>query len=298
MKTFNSLNGWIILDKPLGITSAAAVGQVKRLLKPKKIGHGGTLDPLASGILPLALGEATKLFDYVASNEKAYRFTIHFGQSRTTDDAEGEVTATSDVIPTPAQIQAILPQFIGEIQQVPPVFSAIKMGGKAAYARARAGETVEMVARPVKIHKLLFLNMESTDKAVFEVHCGKGTYVRSLARDMALALGSVGYVAALRRTKVGRFDEAHAISLDSLEELVHKSGANWLHPIASVLDDIPAFSLDAVQAAILRHGQVLHLPPHQYLADGLVLCVLDAQPQGLARAEKGSLMVVRNFNLA
>lgn len=294
----SALNGWIILDKPLNITSAAAVGRVKRLLKPKKIGHGGTLDPLASGILPLALGEATKLFNYVAANEKGYRFTIQFGEARTTDDAEGEVIETSSVFPREEQVIPVLKQFEGEILQTPPAFSAIKVDGKRAYDMARAGEEVTLKARPIQIYKLLFLNMESHSSASFEVTCGKGTYVRSLARDIAQALGTVGYVSALRRIQVGRFSEKDAISLDSLEEMVHKGAPNeYLHPIASVLDDIPALKLEASQVADLKQGRVVKLLPTQTTPEGIVLCMDGDTPQGLANREADTLKVVRNFNL-
>ncbi len=206
----------MILDKPLGISSAKAVAEVKRLLKCKKIGHGGTLDPLASGILPLAIGEATKAFDYIASSTKQYRFTIRFGEERDTDDAEGQVIATTDVFPTREQIEAVLPHFIGAISQTPPGFSALKVDGQRAYKLARAGEVVEMTARTIEVFALVLDAVSLNDQgtvfgATLTVTCGKGTYVRSLARDIGRKVNSLGYVSMLRRTAVGKFNEKQAI---------------------------------------------------------------------------------------
>ncbi len=292
----SDLHGWLILDKPLGITSAHAVGKVKRLLEPGKIGHGGTLDPLASGILPLALGEATKSFAYFLAHEKAYRFTLRFGEARSTEDLEGEVTATSAVRPTEAALRAALPAFTGIIQQVPPVYSAIKIDGERAYARARAGEVVEMKARPVEVISLQLQSYDGQD-AVLEMRCGPGTYVRSIARDLAVALGSVGHVATLRRTGVGRFTETHAISLDSLEELVHSAAPLRLLSVAQVLDDIPALSLNAREVTALRNGQTALLP--HSLSDGSICLCLDEQGLEVAMGEivPGGVKTKRLFNL-
>lgn len=287
-------NGWLVLDKPLGITSAQAVGRVKRLLNPKKIGHGGTLDPLASGILPLALGEATKAFQFVAANTKTYRFTAAWGAERTTDDLEGEITLTSDKRPSEAEILAALPQFTGDIMQAPPAYSAIKVDGERAYDRARAGEDVVMVARPVHVETLSLMAF-TADDATFEMTCGKGTYVRSIAHDLGRALGCYAHVTMLRRTQVGKFHENSAISLEKLEELVHSAAVNErLLPIASVLDDIPALELDPMSARRLSQGQTIPLPSP--MPEGTIVQVLsDGRLTLIAKAEEGVLKTVRVF---
>lgn len=258
----SSPSGWLILDKPAGITSAQAVGRVKRLLNPKKIGHGGTLDPMATGILPLALNEATKAFQYVAANSKTYRFTIRWGEERSTDDAEGEVTSRSDARPTVEAVKAALPKFTGDIMQAPPSYSAIKVDGERAYALARAGEAVLLPPRPIYVERLTLLETPDNDHALLEMVCGKGTYVRSIARDLGRELGCLGHVVTLRRSEVGKFHENNAISLEKLENLVH-SGAlkEWLLPISSVLADIPALELDPEATRRMMHGQTVTLPP-------------------------------------
>ena len=293
-----SQHGWLILDKPLGITSAQAVARVKRILKPKKIGHGGTLDPLASGILPLALGEATKTFAYVVAHQKGYRFTIHFGESRSTDDAEGEITATSDVRPSREAIEAVLPLFLGEITQIPPIYSAVKIDGERAYARARAGEEIAMPPRQVRIDSLSVLEC-SGQEASFEVECGGGTYVRSLARDISQSLGAVGYVSALRRTRVGNFSEKHAISLDSLEEMVHGAAPFALLPIAQVLDDIPARTIAAAKVSDLRQGKTISSPHAASAQPPMRVLCLDESGTAIAIGEEsdGLLKPVRVFQL-
>lgn len=291
-------HGFIILDKKLGMSSAKAVAEVKRLLKCKKIGHGGTLDPLASGVLPLAINEATKAFDYVARSTKAYRFTVTFGQQRSTDDAEGEVTGETTQLPTRQELLNILPVFIGPVLQVPPIYSALKVNGKRAYSLARAGKQVEMQARLVEIDDLTLLaegtGMGPLGQATFEVRCGKGTYVRSLARDISLKVNSMGYVSALRRTAVGKFNEADAISLEKLEDFVH-SGAlfkAWV-PLELALDDIPAIRLDSQQALQLRQGQSLPTT----VEDGKYFA-LDAEiPLALCEVEQGRLYSMRVFNI-
>ena len=291
-------HGWLILDKPLNMSSAQAVARVKRLLKPKRIGHGGTLDPLASGILPLAMGEATKTFAYVVAHQKAYRFTIQFGESRSTDDAEGEVTATSDVRPSQEAIEAVLPHFVGEITQIPPIFSAIKINGERAYDRARAGEAIDMPPRQVRIDSLTLLAFDG-QSATLEVECGGGTYVRSLARDISQSLSTVGFVSMLRRTRVGKFSEKDAISLEILEKLVHSAAPFALLPIAQVLDDIPALAIDAAAVTTLRHGKILPIPPQAHVPlDQRILC-LDESRQAIAMVEadgQGGLKSVRVFH--
>lgn len=249
------VNGWIVLDKPVGLSSAQAVARVKKLVRAAKAGHGGTLDPLASGVLPIALGEATKTVSLVMDGDKTYRFRIAWGEDRTTLDAEGEVTATGPVRPDAAAIRAALPRFTGEIEQVPPVYSAIKIGGERAYALARAGQTPEMTPRRVRIESLALLEA-APESAAFEMRCSKGTYVRSLARDLAKALGTLGYVAELRRVKSGPFQEKQAISLASLGESVH-SAASFVLPVATALDDIPALAVTEDEARRLSRGQTV-----------------------------------------
>ncbi|CAN0145949.1 unnamed protein product, partial [Chrysoparadoxa australica] len=257
-------HGWLVLDKPLDMTSTQAVGKCRWLYNAKKAGHAGTLDPLASGILPIAFGEATKTVPFAQEAGKTYRFTIRWGESTTTQDAEGDVVATSDVRPAREAIEAALPQFIGDIQQVPPKFSAIKVDGERAYDLARAGEEVELSARPVRIDDLTILDMPSTDLCVLEMRCGKGAYVRSIARDLAHALGTEGHVAALRRTQVGPFTTEDAITLAALEDLVHKARAlEALLPVETALDDIPALAVTDGEAFQLRQGRPVVLPPRQ-----------------------------------
>lgn len=291
MQSFN--HGFLILDKPTGMSSAKAVSEVKKILGCAKIGHGGTLDPLASGILPLAIGEATKAFEYVASSRKEYRFTITLGEQRATDDAEGEVTATTDHIPAREEILAVLPQFTGTIMQVPPIYSALKIDGERAYKKARAGEQVEMVARPVEVQELELLELKGRE-ATLRVRCGKGTYVRSLARDIASKCNSLGYVSMLRRASVGKFHEEAAISLDKLPGLVHNAELfkAWL-PIELALDDIPAIDADSVLAAKLRHGQTAVM----LKADGRYMVLHQGKILALADCRGGVLRTVRVFNL-
>ncbi|MFO1242610.1 MAG: tRNA pseudouridine(55) synthase TruB [Rickettsiales bacterium] len=261
-KVKNRLNGWINLDKPYGMTSTEAVSRVKRLLSPEKIGHAGTLDPLATGILPLALGEATKTVQYAMDAEKTYRFTVKFGEQTTTDDREGEITTTSDKRPQDTDIKAILKNYIGEIEQIPPVYSAIKIGGERAYDLARAGAAPKMEPRIVYIDDLQLIERPDADRAVFEVSSGKGMYVRSLARDISLALGTVGHVADLRRISVGSFDEQNAVLLEEIEKGLPSENVTYitdtdvsvLLPLDVSLDDIPALRVDQSQETRLRHG--------------------------------------------
>lgn len=253
----HKIDGWIALDKPVGMTSTQALGRLKYILKPQKAGHAGTLDPLATGCLPIALGEATKTIPYAQDLLKEYTFTIRWGEARSTDDAEGEVIETSEVRPTREQVLAALPAFIGDIEQVPPQFSAIKIAGERAYDLARAGETVELKARAVYIETIEMVE-ETPEFSRFVAICGKGTYMRSLARDLARALGTVGYIADLRREAVGPFDSSNMISLEKLEEIVQSARlGEALLPVQTVLDDIPALALNEREAARLKGGQGL-----------------------------------------
>ncbi len=301
-KQRNSINGWINLYKPLGITSADAVNKVKWLLKPQKIGHAGTLDPLATGVLPLALGEGTKCVNLLMDAKKIYEFAVTFGERRTTDDAEGEVLASSDVMPSAQEIQSILPQFTGEIMQLPPIYSALKVAGKRAYDLARAGEEVVLQPRPVTIYGLEFIDFTSPNTAEFRAKVSKGTYIRSLGRDIAHALGSEGYISRLHRAAVGPFTDAHAISLDFLAESVHNApplgGESFpgLTPLHAALDDIPALALEGGQVNTLRHGQRVTLTAH-YPDTPLLAVLYQGQLVGLARVEGNQVISVRLLNV-
>ena len=293
------LHGWIILDKPLGLGSTTAVSAVKRILRqcgePKtKVGHGGTLDPLASGVLPIALGEATKLAGRMLDATKTYDFTVRFGEETDTLDAEGQVISTSDARPTREQIETALPRFTGEIEQVPPAYSALKINGKAAYARARSGEEVEMKPRSVSIAELRLLD-HTADSATLSATVSKGTYIRSLARDIAHALGTVGHVSYLRRTRAGPFGIEQAVSLDFLEETAKaRQLTRTVLPLQAALDDIPALPVNPGQAQLLRHGQRLSGFP---ATPGLQLATSGDTPVALVEATADGLRVVRGFNL-
>ncbi|MFW6300020.1 MAG: tRNA pseudouridine(55) synthase TruB [Oceanicaulis sp.] len=263
-KKGDPVHGWLILDKPLEMTSTQGVGKIRWLYNAQKAGHAGTLDPLASGVLPIALGEATKTVPFAQEGEKAYLFTIRWGVSTTTQDAEGETVAENEVRPDRQAIEDALPAFIGEVSQVPPKFSAIKIDGERAYDLARSGEDVELESRPVRIDAVTLIDQPSADLAVFEMKCGKGAYVRSLARDLAAALGAEGHVAALRRTRVGSFTLEDAVTLDEVEDLVHKGGAlDALLPVETALDDIPALAVTDGEAFQLRQGRPIVLPPRR-----------------------------------
>jgi tRNA pseudouridine55 synthase len=250
------IHGWIVLDKPLGLTSSRAVGAVRRITGAAKAGHGGTLDPLATGVLPIALGEATKTVAWAMAGRKTYRFSLRWGEARTTDDAEGAVVATSGTRPDAAAIAAVLPDFTGTILQMPPVYSAIKLGGQRAYKLARAGAEVALAPRPIEIAALRLIGQPDADHAEFEMVTGKGAYVRALGRDLAAALGTLAHVSALRRLAVGPFTLERAISLDNLAALDHSAAAfGHLLPIETALDDIPALALTEAEAHRLRHGQ-------------------------------------------
>ncbi|WP_336866584.1 tRNA pseudouridine(55) synthase TruB [Sphingomonas sanguinis] len=298
------MHGWIILDKPLGLGSTQGVSAVKRCLrqggygKGIKVGHGGTLDPLATGVLPIAVGEATKLAGRMLDSDKVYDFTIRFGEQTSTLDAEGEVVATSDVRPTRDALEAVLPRFTGPITQVPPAYSALKIDGERAYDLARAGEEVVLASRAVTIHSLTV--GEAADSGALEditltAHVSKGTYIRSLARDIALALGTVGHVTMLRRTKAGPFTLAPAISLDKLNEMGQaRTLEQILLPLRAGLDDIPALALDPDQAGALRQGRVL---AGIAVDDGQYFAMLGDTPVALVEALDEQVRVVRGFNL-
>lgn len=294
------MDGWLIIDKPVGIGSTPVVGRVKRVLrrlglKHLKVGHGGTLDPLASGVLPIAIGEATKLAGRMLDATKAYDFTVTFGAETTTLDAEGEVTLESDVRPTREEILDVLPGHTGTIEQVPPAFSALKVDGKRAYDLARAGEAVDLKSRTVTIHALEMLDCDG-ESATFSATVSKGTYIRSLARDIARALGSVGHVTMLRRTRAGGFALPEAIPLDFLDEIASaRDLTDKLIPLTAGLDDIPALPVSLEEARLLRHGQRLAghpAPPGQYFA------MDDQVPVALVEVEEtGEVAVIRGFNM-
>jgi len=301
-------HGWIILDKPLGMGSTQAVAAVKRLLReagePKtKVGHGGTLDPLATGVLPIALGEATKLAGRMLDATKSYEFTIKFGEETDTLDAEGQVVATSDVQPGFGPLETVLEQqFTGEIEQFPPVYSALKVNGKRASDRARAGEVVELKPRRVMISDWRYIAEgfvgawdESPQYATLGVTVSKGTYIRSLARDIARSLGAVGHIKHLRRTRAGPFGLDRAVSLDFLAEVAKARGFDGaVVPLVAALDDIPALPVTPDQARLLRHGQRLTGFP---ATPGLSLATADGVPVALVEAAADGLRVIRGFNL-
>ncbi len=289
------VDGWIILDKPVGITSTHAVARLKRIYNAKKAGHAGTLDPLASGILPIAFGEATKTVPFVQDGEKAYRFTVRWGIETDSDDSEGRIVRQSDQRPEPAQVAAALPNFIGTIMQQPPAFSAIKVNGERAYDMARDGEEVNLASRPVTIHGLQLTSC-TRDEAVIEAQCGKGTYVRAIARDLGRQLGCLGHVVALRRTRVGPFTEADTVSLDELDAL----GDNAMQALRSVeagLIDVPCVVVDRDGAARLRRGQSLILRGRDAPMGGAVYASCGGVPIAFGEVERGELVPHRVFNL-
>ena len=263
-KKGDAISGWVNLDKPYDFGSTQAVGRVRRIFNAQKAGHAGTLDPLATGILPIALGEATKTVSFLMDADKAYRFTIEWGRTTASFDREGATTATSDVRPTPEQVAAVLPEFIGDILQVPPAFSAVKVDGERAYDLARAGETVELKAREISIYSARVVDAPDADHVEIAVECGKGTYVRAIVRDIAERLGACAHVSALRRTRVGPFDEDSAITLELLEDLGHKARClEALLPVETALDDIPELAVTAEDAFKLKQGRPIVLVPRQ-----------------------------------
>jgi len=321
------LSGWLILDKPRGMGSTQGVSAVKRVLRQNgyartKVGHGGTLDPLAEGVLPIALGEATKLAGRMLDASKIYAFTIRFGEETDTLDSEGSVIATSDVRPSRAQVEAMLPRFTGPIEQIPPAYSALKVDGQRAYDLARAGVVVALRTRSVTIYALSPLTLrggagggggqqvpsqidsphsnpspegEGLESVTLIAHVSKGTYIRSLARDIAQALGTCGHVIYLRRIKAGPFREEQAISLDKLDEFAKGAGLeHLLLPLEAGLDDIPALDLDQTSAQAVRQGRVLSGMPQ---SSGLYMARLGTVPVALMEISDGTAKVVRGFNL-
>jgi tRNA pseudouridine55 synthase len=259
-----AVSGWINLDKPYDLTSTQAVSRVRRAFNAQKAGHAGTLDPLATGILPIALGEATKTVPFLVDADKAYRFTIAWGATTATLDREGAILAESDVRPNPDAVGAVLPSFVGEILQIPPAYSAIKVDGERAYDLARAGQTVELAARPVVIHAARLVHAPDPDHVILEIECGKGTYVRALVRDIAERLGACGHVSDLRRMRVGGFGEETAVTLEYLEDLGHKARqSEALLPVETALDDIPALAVTDEDAFRLKQGRSIVLVPRQ-----------------------------------
>ena len=290
------IDGWLIVDKPSGIGSTDVVNKVKRAFDAQKAGHGGTLDPLATGLLPVAFGAATKTVPYVMDGTKTYRFTLKFGEARDSDDADGAVTETTEARPTDDAIRAALPAFTGDIMQVPPIYSAIKINGDRAYDLARDGQEVVLEARPARVDKFELTERPDADHAVFEVQSGKGVYMRSLARDLAKAVGSLGHIAALRRLSVGPFKESHAVPLDSL--LVSGDtpppSLDLLLPLTTALDDIPALAMSEAEAARLQFGQAISLvefmgrvPDAASPSGGIIRAMAGERFVGLCRLEDG-----------
>jgi len=292
------VNGWLVLDKPVGMTSTHAVSVVRRRFAAKRAGHAGTLDPLASGCLPIALGEATKTVPFVMDGRKTYHFTVRWGEERDTDDAEGRIVSSCAARPEANAVRVLLPRFTGTIAQVPPRFSALKVDGERAYDLAREGEMVELAPRPVEIHRLELVAMPDPDHAVFAAECGKGTYVRSLARDMGRALGCLGHVAALRRTCVGPFTEDCAVKLEALPEAAPTEAAALLLPVAAGLAALPCLTVSQADAGRLARGQPVLLRGRDApLLQGWTAVFTQGALVGLAEADKGELHPRRIFNL-
>lgn len=301
-KKGNAVHGWLILDKPINMTSTQAVGAVRRAFNAQKAGHSGTLDPLATGILPIALGEATKTVSFAVDGEKAYRFTVRWGAETETDDTEGDVSKTSDKRPARAEIEALLPRFHGEIMQVPPAYSAIKIDGARAYDLARDGETVVLEPRPVVIESLKLVDMPDEATSVFEARCGKGTYVRAIARDLGRLIGCYGHVIALRRTEVGPFDEARAISMDALLAAAQSDDpeaiAKLLLPVEAALADLPELLVSQSDAATLARGQTVLIRGRDApILTGPAYATSKGRLIALGELAKGALHPTRVFNL-
>ena len=299
----NDINGWLILDKPQGLTSNQALGWLKRLYNPKKVGHAGTLDPLATGVLPIAFGEATKTVAHVVDCEKTYDFTIRWGIETDTDDAEGQPVRTSDARPGREAIEAALPPFVGDIMQVPPCYSAIKVEGERAYDLARDGEAVELEPRLVSVYELEIEETISPELTRLICACGKGTYVRSIARDLGRALGCYGHIAALRRTSVGPFDEENAISLEKLEDLSNSAdgyGAlmSVIAPVETALDGIPALAVSGDDAARLKRGQsILIRGGNAPILKGQIYATSRGVLVAIGEVERGEMHPIRVFNI-
>jgi len=309
-KKGNPVHGWVILDKPLGMGSTQAVAAIRRIFDAQKAGHAGTLDPMATGILAIALGEATKTVPYAMDADKVYRFTASWGESRDTDDAQGEVTGTSAHRPTRAEIEAMLPRFTGILSQTPPAYSAIKVAGERAYDLARDGETVVLEPRNVEVFEARLLNAVQ-DSAEFEIRCGKGTYVRSWVRDLAVALGTLGHVSALRRARLGSWEEKDAVSLDTLSPFMHSPAAfGYLRPLSTALDGIPALAVSAPDTVRIRSGNPVLIRANLFakMKDGfgdgelsgltVFLKEEDGSPVALAEIAEGELRPFRVFNFS
>lgn len=295
------VSGWVVLDKPLGMTSTTAVAAVRRIFKAKKAGHAGTLDPLATGVLPIALGEATKTVPFVQDGRKIYRFTVRFGIETDTDDAEGKETARSETRPTREALEALLPAFTGTILQTPPQFSALKVDGARAYDLARAGESVELAPREIEIDAFRLLDMPDADHAEFEVECGKGTYVRSLARDIGRKLGCLGHVSVLRRTLVGDFSQDDTVNLVELEQASADDATLFalMDPVAAGLRSLPAVKVSEHDAQRLAQGQSVFLRGRDApVFEGPVSVSVHGALVALAEMDAGELHPRRIFNLA
>ncbi len=301
-KKGNPVHGWVVLDKPLGMTSTQAVGAVRRAFNAQKAGHAGTLDPLATGILPIALGEATKTVPFAVDGEKAYRFSVRWGMETTTDDTEGPAVQTSETRPSRAAIEAALASFIGNIQQVPPAFSAIKVAGERAYDLARSGEVVVLEARTVVIERLALIGQPDDATSVFEAECGKGTYVRAIARDMGRMLGCFGHVIALRRTRVGPFDEPRAVTLAEIQAAgaSEDPGAvlKLLDPVEAALCDLPELMVSQTDAASLTRGQAILIRGRDApVLSGTAFATSKGRLIALGELAQGALHPTRVFNL-
>jgi tRNA pseudouridine55 synthase len=293
----NPVHGWLVLDKPAGMTSTQAVGRVRRAYNAQKAGHAGTLDPLATGVLPIALGEATKTVPFAVDGEKVYRFTVRWGVETSTDDTEGPARETSPLRPARAGIEAMLPRFIGEILQVPPAFSALKIDGERAYDLARDGETVVLEPRPVVIDELQLVEMPDADTAVFEATCGKGTYVRALARDFGRELGCFGHVCALRRVRVGAFDESRAITIGQLD--AEAAELPPLLPAEDALQDLIGLTLSSSDAARLARGQaVLVRGRDAPVLSGMAFATSKGRLIALGELARGEFRPTRVFNFS
>ena len=302
MAKIRTLHGWLNVDKPSGMSSAHVVARVRRLAGGVKVGHAGTLDPLATGVLPLALGEATKTCAFVVGRSKTYRFSVAWGEERDTDDVMGRVVATSPARPSQDDIRLALAQFTGDIDQVPPDYAAVKVAGRRAYAMARRGETVCLTSRTARVERFELVGEPNSGAAEFEVRCGKGTYVRALARDLARYLGTCGHVSALRRTAVGQFHEADAISLDKLATVMHSPELDHhLRGVATVLADIPALAVTDSQACRLRCGQAITCGQAVTAIReerGIVRAMAGDGPVALAQIAEGVVRPVRVFNFS
>lgn len=292
----DKVDGWLVIDKPLGASSAKAVAVVKRCFNAQKVGHGGTLDPMATGVLPVGLGEATKTMPYIVDATKAYDFTVKWGTATDSADVEGEITHSGGSIPEKNAIESVLPEFVGAIEQIPPAHSAIKVDGKRAYALVRAGEKVELKARTVEIQSLTIVSHDAeAGESQFSVSCGKGTYVRSLGRDIAVKLGTYGHLTALRRTRVGPFGLDAAISLEKIEDLGHSARASGLlRPVTTALDDIPALAVTALEAADIRLGRPIQ---QSEAKQGLCYLMDGDTPVAIAEVEGEMVRPLRVFNM-